>query len=144
MFWKNTALKDLNDEQWESLCDGCGKCCLIKLEDEDSGEVVFTNMACKLLDVKTCKCSDYTNRAKFVPDCIKMTHENIGQYGWLPKTCAYRLIDEGKPLPDWHPLITGDPKTVVRAGASAMGRIVSEVGIDDEQAVNYIVRWPNR
>ncbi|MBL1419148.1 MAG: YcgN family cysteine cluster protein [Alphaproteobacteria bacterium] len=144
MFWEEKTLGELNDQEWESLCDGCGKCCLIKLEDEDTGEIIFTNMACKLLDVKTCQCSDYPNRAKFVPDCIKMTHKNISQYNWLPKSCAYRLLDEGKKLPDWHPLISGDPKTVLRAGISAVGRIVSEEGIDDEDAVNYIVQWPKR
>ncbi len=144
MFWEEKTLDQLNDREWESLCDGCGKCCLIKLEDEDTGEIIFTNMACKLLDLKTCQCSDYANRAKFVPDCIKMKQENISQYNWLPNSCAYRLLDEGKRLPDWHPLITGDPKTVLRAGISAVGRIVSEEGIEDEDAVNYIVQWPKR
>uniref|UniRef100_A0A2A4Z8R9 UPF0260 protein COB13_01910 n=1 Tax=OCS116 cluster bacterium TaxID=2030921 RepID=A0A2A4Z8R9_9PROT len=144
MFWEEKTLAELNDQEWESLCDGCGKCCLIKLEDEDTGEIIFTNMACKLLDVKTCQCSDYPNRAKFVPDCIKMTQQNISQYNWLPKSCAYRLLDEGKRLPDWHPLISGDPQTVLRAGISAVGRIVSEEGIADEDAVNYIVQWPKK
>ena len=144
MFWEEKTLGEMNDQEWESLCDGCGKCCLIKLEDEDTGEIIFTNMACKLLDVKTCQCSDYVNRAKFVPDCIKMKQQNISQYNWLPKSCAYRLLDEGKRLPDWHPLISGDPQTVLRAGISAVGRIVSEEGIDDEDAVNYIVQWPKK
>ena len=144
MFWEEKTLAELNDQEWESLCDGCGKCCLIKLEDEDTGEIIFTNMACKLLDVKTCQCSDYPNRAKFVPDCTKMTQQNISQYNWLPKSCAYRLLDEGKRLPDWHPLISGDPQTVLRAGISAVGRIVSEEGIADEDAVNYIVQWPKK
>lgn len=144
MFWENKTLSQMTDDEWESLCDGCGKCCLIKLEDEDTGEIIFTNLACKLLDLKTCQCSDYANRAKFVPDCIKMTQQDINQYGWLPPSCAYRLLDEGKRLPDWHPLISGDPMSVVRAGISAIGRIKSEEGVDDEDAVNYIVQWPKK
>ncbi|MGL1922053.1 MAG: YcgN family cysteine cluster protein [Hyphomicrobiales bacterium] len=144
MFWEEKSLSQMNDPEWESLCDGCGKCCLIKLEDEDTGEIIFTNMACKLLDLKTCQCSDYANRANFVPDCIKMKQDDIRNYGWLPKSCAYRILDEGRRLPDWHPLISGDPKSVLRAGISAVGRIVSEEGIDDEDAVDYIVQWPKK
>lgn len=134
----------MNEREWESLCDGCGKCCLIKLEDEDTGEIFHTNMACKLLDLKTCQCGDYANRVKFVPDCIKMTRETISKYKWLPKSCAYRLLDEGKRLPDWHPLITGDPDSVKQAGISAMGRIVSEESVELEDAVKHVVQWIDR
>lgn len=144
MFWEEKTLNQMNDAEWESLCDGCGKCCLIKLEDEDSGEIVFTNMACKLLDLNSCQCSDYANRVKYVPDCIKVTQQNISQYEWLPKSCAYRRLDEGKKLPNWHPLITGDSLSVKRSGFSAIGRIISEVGIEDVDAVNYIVYWPRK
>ncbi|NRA85868.1 MAG: YcgN family cysteine cluster protein [Rhizobiales bacterium] len=142
MFWEEKTLNQMTEPEWESLCDGCGKCCLIKLEDEDTGEVIFTNLSCKLLNVKTCQCNDYTNRAKFVPDCIKMTQKDIKQYAWLPQSCAYRLLDEGKKLPDWHPLISGDPKTVVEAGISAIGKIETEEGVEEEDVVDYIVQWP--
>ncbi len=132
----------MDDQEWESLCDGCGKCCLIKLEDEDSGEIIHTNLACKLLDLKTCQCSNYPERIKFVPDCIKMTQDNIHQYSWLPKSCAYRRLEAGKSLPDWHPLISHNPMSVIHAGISAVGKIVSEADVEEEDVVDYIVEWP--
>ncbi|MBZ6377647.1 hypothetical protein B5C34_03860 [Pacificimonas flava] len=125
-FWETTALADMSRAEWESLCDGCGKCCLMKVEDEDTGEVAPTNIACRLLDLNSCLCSNYRHRRAHVPDCIRLTPEKIEQFYWLPRTCAYRLLAEGEPLPDWHPLITGDPDSVHRAGISVRGWTVSE------------------
>jgi uncharacterized cysteine cluster protein YcgN (CxxCxxCC family) len=125
-FWKAKTLAQMTAAEWESLCDGCGRCCLVKLEDEDTGKVHFTDVACKLFDAETCRCKDYANRTRKVDDCVALTAENIGSLGWLPKTCAYRLLDEGKDLAWWHPLVSGDPETVVTAGISMRGRTVSE------------------
>ncbi len=118
--------------EWESLCDGCGKCCLNKLEFEDTGEIAFTNVACKLLDLHSCRCSDYRNRRKFVPDCVKLSPRNIEKIQWMPSSCAYRLLSEGKPLFDWHPLISGDPESVHKAGISMRGRAVPETILNAE------------
>ncbi len=112
--------------QWESLCDGCGKCCLEKLEDEDTGRIHYTNVACKLLDRDSCRCSDYANRAKVVSTCITLSPAVLEKPEWLPSTCAYRLVAEKRPLPDWHPLITGDPASTQEAGQSVYGRVISE------------------
>ncbi len=124
-FWEQ-PLDTLSREHWEALCDGCGQCCLHKLEDEDTGEIHFTNVACRLLDVATARCKDYRNRLAHVPDCLRLTPGKIAQYEWLPATCAYRLRADGEPLPDWHYLISGDREAVHRAGASVAGRVVSE------------------
>ncbi len=124
-FWEK-PLTALSRDEWEQLCDGCGKCCLHKLEDEVSGEVHPTNVACRLLDRHSCRCSNYRDRRAFVPDCIRLNAANVARFAWLPSTCAYRLRAEEKPLPDWHPLISGDPESVHRAGASARGWTVSE------------------
>ncbi len=118
--------------EWESLCDGCGKCCLNKLEFEDTGEIAFTNVACKLLDLHSCRCSDYRNRRKFVPDCVKLSPRNIEKIQWMPSSCAYRLLSEGKSLFDWHPLISGDPESVHKAGISMRGRAVPETILNTE------------
>ena len=125
-FWKTKPLGEMNRAEWESLCDGCGRCCLNKLEDEDTGEFAYTRAACKLLDLKTCRCADYANRQAKVPDCVALTPENVGSLGWLPKTCAYRLLDEGKPLQWWHPLVSGNPETVKEAGI-AVGDLVDHL-----------------
>ena len=119
-------LATLNREEWESLCDGCGKCCLHKLEDEETGEVFATNVACKLLDRRSCRCSNYKARKAFVPDCVRLTSTTVADHDWLPATCAYKLRAAGLPLPEWHPLLTGDPESVHRAGQSARGWTVSE------------------
>ena len=124
-FWEK-PLEALTRAEWESLCDGCGKCCLHKIEDDLTGEVHPTNVACKLLDRHSCRCSSYRTRRAFVPDCIRLTAGNVARYQWLPSTCAYRLRAEGKALPDWHPLITGDPESVHKAGMSVRGWTVSE------------------
>lgn len=125
-FWRTTRLEEMSQAEWESLCDGCGKCCLNKLEDIDTGELAYTNVACRLLDLGTCRCTRYPDRSRLVPDCVTLTPENVGALAWMPSTCAYRLLAEGRDLPDWHPLISGDPDSVHRAGISVRGRVISE------------------
>ncbi len=117
-FWKEKRLSQMSHDEWESLCDGCGRCCLHKLEDEDDGQIYYTRAACSLLDVSSCRCKDYGNRETLMPDCIQLSVEKAEYFNWLPETCAYRLLAEGEPLPEWHPLITGDPDSVIRAGIS--------------------------
>ena len=119
-------LSSLDRSEWESLCDGCGKCCLHKIEDDFTGEIQATNVACRLLDRHSCRCSNYRARRAFVPDCIRLDAGNVERFQWLPSTCAYRLRAEGKPLPDWHPLLTGDPESVHKAGMSVRGWTISE------------------
>jgi len=139
-FWKRKTLKEMSLDEWESLCDGCAKCCLHKLEDPDTGELAFTNVACKLLDTKTCRCSNYVERTLQVPDCVELLPRNLGSLAWLPNTCAYRLLHEGKDLPWWHPLVSGKTTTVHKAGVSARGRIISELEAGDLE--DHIVDWP--
>lgn len=124
-FWKTKTLAEMSPSEWESLCDGCGKCCLSKLEDEDSGEIHWTSVACRLFDAGACSCRDYPNRTKKVHDCIQLTPENVGTISWLPTTCGYRLINEGRDLFDWHPLISGDRNTVHSAGISIRGKVTA-------------------
>jgi len=138
-FWETKTLAEMNREEWESLCDHCGKCCLHKLEDDETGEVYYCNVVCHLFDMQRCTCGDYANRATRVPTCAVLTVENIPQFGWMPKTCAYRLLSEGRPLPDWHPLITGDPESVYRAGHSVRERVVIEDEDTDLQL--HITDW---
>ncbi|MDY0881402.1 YcgN family cysteine cluster protein [Dongia soli] len=138
-FWKTTKLGQMSRVQWESLCDGCGKCCLNKLIDEDTEELFFTNVACRQLDLRNCRCKDYVHRHELVPDCIKLTPRNVGKIDWLPESCAYRLIRDGKDLPWWHPLVSGDPKTVHRAGMSVRGRAVTETKAGPLE--DHIVDW---
>ena len=141
-FWRRKTLTEMTKAEWESLCDGCGKCCLLKLEDEDSGEVSYTDVACKLLDMETCRCSHYVTRKRHVPDCIKLTPNLVDQLRWMPSTCAYRLLSEGKDLAWWHPLVSGDPETVHRAGVSVRGRAVPEAEVEAGELENRIVEWP--
>ncbi len=122
-FWKTKPLSELSNREWEALCDGCGKCCLAKLEDEDTGDIYWTSVGCRLFDGATCRCHDYENRLARVPDCVQLTPENVGTIPWLPATCGYRLVAEGKDLLWWHPLISGDPETVHEAGISMRGRV---------------------
>ena len=124
-FWEK-PLAQLNRAEWESLCDGCGKCCLHKIEDADTGRIYATNVACKLLDRHSCRCSNYRERKAFVPDCVRLTAGQVDKLSWLPSTCAYRLRSEGKPLPDWHHLISGSRETVHEAGISVRGWTVSQ------------------
>ncbi len=131
-FWQTKKLIEMSPAEWESLCDGCGKCCLNKIEFEDTGEIAFTNVACKLLDLTSCQCSDYKNRKKLVPDCVKLSPKNIERIRWMPSSCAYRLIAEGKPLQNWHPLVSGNPDSVHAAGISMRGRAISELKLTPE------------
>ena len=140
-FWRRKALDKMTVEEWESLCDGCGKCCLLKLEDEDTGEIEHTDVACRLLDLGSCRCRDYSRRKSLVPDCVILTPRNVQELRWMPSTCAYRLLSEGKELPDWHPLISGEEASVHRAGISVLNRVVSETEVDDADLEDHIVTW---
>lgn len=139
-FWKAKTLAEMTTEEWESLCDGCGKCCLHKLEDEDTGEIAYTEVACRLLDIGSCRCSNYDQRRDHVPDCVQLDATNAGELKWMPSTCAYRLLAEGKDLPWWHVLVSGDPNTVHEAGVSVRGRCVPERRAGD--LFEHIVDWP--
>ena len=129
-FWEVKTLGEMSPTEWESLCDGCGLCCLVRFEDEDTGEIIPTRVHCKLFDANACRCRDYENRKRHVPDCVKLTPGNIDDLGWMPLSCAYRRLHEGKPLPRWHPLITGDPGSVHRAGVSVRGQTISEAALE--------------
>ncbi|MEM1350867.1 MAG: YcgN family cysteine cluster protein [Pseudomonadota bacterium] len=143
-FWESKPLKKMTRTEWEALCDGCGKCCLNKLEDEDTGEVALTRIACRLLDDATCRCAHYDNRHHFVPDCIVLRPDNLDQHAyWMPETCAYRLLWKGEPLPNWHPLISGDPETVHRAGISVRGMTLSEFDIPEEDWEEHTIEEPS-
>jgi uncharacterized cysteine cluster protein YcgN (CxxCxxCC family) len=142
-FWERKPLTKLNPQEWEALCDGCGKCCLNKLEDEDSGQVALTRVACRLLDDHSCACAHYENRHQFVPDCIVLKPDNLDSHAyWMPATCAYRLLWEGKPLYDWHPLISGDADSVHKAGISVRGITVSEFDTPLEEWEDFLIEEP--
>jgi uncharacterized cysteine cluster protein YcgN (CxxCxxCC family) len=144
-FWRAKRLEEMTDSEWESLCDGCGRCCLVKLEDEKTDRTYYTDVGCRLLDGKTCRCHDYENRTAKVDDCVQLTPQNILTLGWLPPTCAYRLVAEGRDLYWWHPLVSGDAETVHAAGVSVRGRVFSsEDEISEEEAEERIVSWPLR
>lgn len=138
-FWKHKPLNELNREEWESLCDGCAKCCLYRLEDEDTQEIYFTNVHCRLLDTDTAQCTRYKERSTLVPDCVTITPEVLVDPYWLPKTCAYRLLAENKDLPEWHPLVSGDPNTVITAGQRVCDRTICEDDADDLE--NHLIDW---
>ena len=140
-FWKKYSLTELNSAEWEALCDGCGLCCLIKLEDEELQEIAYTKVACKLLDCQTAQCSNYSQRVQHVPDCIQLTPEKLANIQWLPASCAYRRLEQGKSLPSWHYLNSGTRSSIIQAKKSAAGRCISEVEVDEEQIEDYIVRW---
>lgn len=140
-FWKTKTLEEMSSEEWESLCDGCGKCCLHKIEDVDSGKVYFTNVACRLLDLNTCRCRDYEHRSEEVKDCVPMTPKMVREVSWLPKTCAYRRLAEGRGLARWHPLISGDPNTVRMADVSVCGKLVPEQNVDLSDLEEWVVDW---
>lgn len=141
-FWERKPLSAMTRAEWESLCDGCGKCCLVKLQDADTDEISYTDVACKLLDCDSCRCSDYPNRKQIVPDCVVLSVKLVSQLQWMPSTCAYRLLKEGKSLYWWHPLVSGDPNTVHEAGVSVRGRAISETVVADEELLEHIVDWP--
>lgn len=140
-WWNSKPLEELNQQQWELLCDGCAKCCLHKLEDVDSEEVFYTKVRCRYLDEETCRCSDYANRSILVPNCIQLSADKLDQLGWLPSTCAYRLRFENKPLPSWHPLVAGDAQAPHRAGESIRGRSVSDEFVHPDGFEEHIVHW---
>ena len=142
-FWETTPMERMSRPEWEALCDGCGKCCLNKLEDEDTGEVELTRIACRLLDDSTCLCSQYPIRHQFVPECIVLTPKTLrDNLYWLPQTCGYRLIFEGRPLYPWHPLISGDPESVHAAGVTLRGRTIPEFEVDDDDWDTHIIEEP--
>jgi uncharacterized protein len=144
-FWKTKTLDEMSVPEWESLCDGCGRCCLIKLEDEDSGKIHATDVGCTLFDAATCRCTDYPNRAAKVPDCVTLTPDGVRNLPWLPPTCAYRLIANGEALKWWHPLVSGTPDTVIEAGVSVKGRVfASEDEVLLENLVDRVKAWPLR
>jgi uncharacterized cysteine cluster protein YcgN (CxxCxxCC family) len=144
-FWKRKKLSEMTSAEWESLCDGCGRCCLNKLLDEDTNATVFTDVGCVLLDGDTCRCKDYKNRQKQVPDCVRLTWRNVSRLSWLPPTCGYRLVANGQDLAWWHPLVSGDPETVHKAGVSVRGRVTaSEADVPEEKLEEYIVAWPGK
>jgi uncharacterized cysteine cluster protein YcgN (CxxCxxCC family) len=138
-FWKKKKLEEMSPEEWEALCDGCGICCLYKVEDTDAGEVVLTNVVCRFLDVHACRCQLYDERNNAMPTCIKLTPSKIAELGWLPETCAYKLVLAGRPLPEWHPLVSGDPESVHRAGASIRGRVLAESEVNMNRLEEYII-----
>ncbi|MFA5496101.1 MAG: YcgN family cysteine cluster protein [Porticoccaceae bacterium] len=140
-FWARKTLGQMTAAEWESLCDGCGRCCLAKLEDEDDGEVYFTSVACRLLDLDSCRCQDYPGRQEQVADCVALRPDTVASLGWLPSTCAYRLIAEGKPLYSWHPLRSGSPASVHEAGMSVRGRVISELFVHEEDLEDHIIHW---
>ncbi|WGW05003.1 YcgN family cysteine cluster protein [Tropicibacter oceani] len=142
-FWERKKLTDMTPQEWEALCDGCGKCCLNKLEDEDTGEVALTRVACRLFDDTTCRCAKYEIRHQFVPECIVMKPSNIDQHAyWMPQTCAYKRLYEGNALPEWHPLLTGTPDSVHEAGVSMQHRTVAEFEVSDEDWEDHIIDEP--
>jgi uncharacterized cysteine cluster protein YcgN (CxxCxxCC family) len=144
-FWRTKSMAEMTAKEWESLCDGCGRCCLNKLTDVDTGETVYTDVGCKLLDGQTCRCSDYKNRQAKVRDCVRLTPRNIKRLTWLPPTCGYKLVAEGRDLYWWHPLVSGDPDTVHAAGISVRGRVAaSEKDVPDERLEDFIVKWPGK
>ncbi len=140
-FWKTKSLSEMSEREWESLCDGCGKCCLIKIEWEDTGAIDYTNLACRLLDDQTCLCRDYANRKQHVPDCVKLTPKRLAKINWLPESCGYRRVNEGKDLPDWHHLKCGDRTRVHTEGHSVKGRTLPETDVSEADQEDYIFDW---
>jgi hypothetical protein len=140
-FWERFALDALTAEEWEALCDGCGRCCLLKLEDEDDGELYYTDLACRLLDTDSCRCQNYADRTREVPDCLTVTPAMARDFPWLPASCAYRRLARGQGLASWHPLVSGDPQSVRRAGISVAGRVTPETGVDEDEYEEHIVNW---
>ncbi len=141
-WWKQKSLAEMSRPEWESICDHCGKCCLNKLEDESDGTVYYTDIACDLLDAESCQCGDYANRETLVPDCVRLTMDNLDDLYWMPPSCAYRLLHEGNDLPEWHHLVTGDKNSIHRVGESIAGRFVYSKTINEDQWEERIVEWP--
>ena len=143
LFWHDTPLERMSRQQWESLCDGCGRCCLQKFQDARTGKVTYTWAACYLLDTHTCRCTDYAHRTVLVPECLVLTPRQIPRLRWLPRSCAYRRLYEGRPLADWHPLVSGDPQSVHQAGISVRDKAISEVVVHPDDVEFYAIgyRW---
>lgn len=142
-YWETKSPTQMTRTEWEALCDGCGKCCMNKLEDEDTGEVALTRVACRLFDDTTCRCSSYATRHKYVPECIVLEPKNLDKnLYWMPETCAYKLLHTGQPLFDWHPLISGDPDSVHRAGVSMQNATISEINLPEDDWENHIIEEP--
>ena len=142
-FWEDKSLEEMTAEEWEALCDGCGRCCLMKLEDEDTGDVYTSDVHCRLLDGETCRCTDYPHRHERIPDCIRLTPENVRTIPWIPKSCAYRRLAEGRGLAWWHPLISGTPDSVVAVGVSVRGRTLSEEKVVPGEWESHVADWPD-
>ncbi len=140
-FWEQKSLVEMTEAEWESLCDGCARCCLHKLEDADSGEVYYTGVRCRYLEESSCRCSDYPRRSELMSNCIDLKQHDVGALHWLPDTCAYRLLSEGRPLYDWHPLISGSPESVHEAGISIRGRVVSDEFVHPDGYDEHIITW---
>jgi uncharacterized protein len=142
-FWKRKTLAEMTAAEWESICDGCARCCLNKLEDEDTGDIYYTDVGCRLLDFRACRCRNYENRTAEVEDCVQLTPANIGELNWLPPTCGYKLVADGRDLYWWHPLVSGDPGSVHAAGISVRGRVAArEDDLGDTDLEDHIVSWP--
>lgn len=140
-FWKQKTLQQMSRQEWESLCDGCAQCCVVKLEDDDSGHVYYTDIVCQLLDQENCRCGDYQNRCTRVPDCVQLTPDNLRQLHWMPYDCAYRRLHEGRELAWWHPLVSGSRDSVHQAGVSVAGKVISETEVDVEDIESHIIDW---
>lgn len=138
-FWERYTLDEMSDAEWEALCDGCGQCCLIKLEDPDSGERALTNVACRLLDTETARCRDYAHRFDTVPECLQLTRASLAQFDWLPDSCAYRRLHEKRGLAGWHPLRAGNDARMRRKGVSVAGRCFSEHEVPDADIDDHII-----
>ncbi|MEH6616752.1 MAG: YcgN family cysteine cluster protein [Porticoccus sp.] len=139
--WVSKPFAEMSQAEWEMLCDGCAKCCLHKLEDQDTGEIFYTEVACELLDDHSCQCRDYDHRFSKVIDCLKLTPENLPEQGWLPSTCAYRLLLNGEPLPHWHPLVSGDSQSVHKEGMSVRGQVLTEKSVHEDDLEDHIIHW---
>ena len=145
MFWEDLSLVEMSPAQWESLCDGCARCCLHKLQDRETGAYAYTAVACELLDLSSCRCGDYANRSRRVPDCadlrLLMDGGEVSAFSWLPTTCAYRLLAEGQPLPDWHHLVSGDSEAVHREGYSVRGKVLSATDVHPDEIEECVIQW---
>ena len=140
-FWTTKTLAEMTGAEWESLCDGCARCCLIKLQDTDSDAIAYTRVVCRLLDTKACRCTHYPQRHELVDDCVRLTPEGAANFSWLPVSCAYRTIAEGRPLAAWHPLVSGRRDSVHTAGISVRGRVISEDNVHPDGLEEHIIQW---